>query len=358
MKKLMLIISIFCCMFIFGACNNVNKTNLDNNSRKERIKYTDTFFNYFDTISTIIAYTESEREFEDLKKLVKDELEKYHKYYDIYNEYEEVVNLKTINEKAKEKEIKVSKEIIDLLLFSKKLYQLSNKKVNIAFGSVLKIWHDKREEAKTNKIISLPSKEELKEANKSTDIDKIIIDEENSTVFIEDDNLSLDVGAIAKGYATEQVAKKIKEKGYKNVLLSVGGNVRAIGNKLNENFEEIPWSVGIQNPNKEEQKNVEVLNIEDKSLVTSGVYERFFEYEGKNYHHIINPKSLFPEEEFLSISIVTKDSGYADALSTAVFNMDLEEGKKFIENLEDVEAMWILKSEERIYSSKFEELLK
>ena len=139
------------------------------------------------------------------------------------------------------------------------------------------------------------------------------------------------------------------------MLLSVGGNVRAIGDKISDDGGHTPWAVGVQNPDlNADDQSVVVLDIKDKSLVTSGIYERYYTVDGKNYHHIINPDTLFPEHDYLSVSIVTKDSGVGDALSTAVFNMDLEAGKKFIEDYEGVEAMWILPDMSLVYSSGFE----
>ena len=247
-------------------------------------------------------------------------------------------------------------EVIDLLKFSKEMDVRTNGKVNIALGSVLKLWHDKREEGIANpQNASLPAMTDLQEAAKHTDINKIIIDEENSTVYLEDKDMRIDVGATAKGYSAEQVAKYMEEKGYTNMLLSVGGNVRAIGDKISDDGGHTPWAVGVQNPDlNADDQSVVVLDIKDKSLVTSGIYERYYTVDGKNYHHIINPDTLFPEHDYLSVSIVTKDSGVGDALSTAVFNMDLETGKKFIEDYKGVEAMWILPDMSLVYSSGFE----
>ena len=101
-------------------------------------------------------------------------------------------------------------------------------------------------------------------------------------------------------------------------------------------------------------QSIVAMEIEDLSLVTSGVYERFYMVDGKSYHHIINPDTLFPGNEYLSVSILTSDSGVGDALSTAVFNMDLETGKNFIENYAGVEAMWVLPDMTQVYSSGFE----
>ncbi len=326
-------------------------------SAKEQKKYSAQFLELFNTITEIVAYSDSKEDFSAFAQLIYDNLEEYHKLYDKYNDYDGINNIKTINDNAGIKPVKVDQRIIDLLLFSKNQYQLSEGKVNIAMGSVLEIWHEYREDGINNpETALLPSMEQLEAANIHTDIDKLIIDEASSTVYLSDANMRLDVGAIAKGYATEQVSLIAKDNGYKNFLLSVGGNVRSMGTKGPK--KEL-WSVGIQNPDKtSEKKSLFTLSLTNLSLVSSGNYERYYTVNGKIYHHIINPVTLMPAEYFTSVSIVCEDSGLADALSTIIYNMPLEEGKALIESLEDVEALWVLPNGEIEYSEHFEELIK
>ena len=312
-------------------------------SVKEQKKYSAQFLELFNTITEIIAYSDSKEDFSAFAQLIYDNLEEYHKLYDKYNNYDGINNIKTINDNAGIKPVKVDQRIIDLLLFSKNQYQQSEGKVNIAMGSVLEIWHEYREDGINNpETASLPPMEQLEAANMHTDIDKLIIDEASSTVYLSDANMRLDVGAIAKGYATEQVSQIAKNNGYKNFLLSVGGNVRSMGTKGPK--KEL-WSVGIQNPDKtSEKKSLYTLSLTNLSLVSSGNYERYYTVNGKVYHHIIDPVTLMPAEYFTSVSIVCEDSGLADALSTTIYNMPLEEGKALIESLEDVEALLVLYS--------------
>ena len=140
------------------------------------------------------------------------------------------------------------------------------------------------------------------------------------------------------------------------MLISVGGNVRAIGGRgsLSE-----PWRVSIRNPNEAEQEdkpNLTILNLTQASLVTSGVYERYYMIDGERYHHIIDPVSLVPENHYLSVSIVTPDSGLADAITTALFNWTVEEGLAFIETMDDTEAIWVLNDGTEITSPGFRAL--
>ncbi len=334
---------------------------------KKPTRYQAQFLELFDTVTTIIGYADSKEEFSEFAQSVHDILEQYHELYDIYNDYEGVNNIKTINDNAGIAPVKVDRKIIDVLLKSKEAYTLSQGKKNIAFGAVLRVWHEYREAGLADPDnASLPDMELLKEKALHTDINKVIIDEEASTVYLEDPEMSLDVGAIAKGYATEQVVQQLNAKGYYNALISVGGNVRAMGSKgidLRETDasgkESIPWSVGIQNPDQEsDNQYIELLDLRDKSLVSSGDYERYYTVNGKRYHHIINPETLMPADYFTAVSIVTEDSGWADALTTVIFNMPYEDGLKLIEGLSDTEALWVFQDGSLKYTDGFAAYLK
>jgi thiamine biosynthesis lipoprotein len=320
-------------------------------------KYQGSFLFLFNTITEIVAYTKNQDEFSELANFIHEELEIYHQLYDKYNSYDGINNIKTINDNAGKEPVKVDKKIIDLLKYSINAYELTNETVNIAMGSVLEIWHDYRTMGIDDPMNAvLPPMELLEEANKHTDPDKLIIDEANSTVLLLDSDMRLDVGAIAKGYATELVVSAAIDKGYTDFLLSVGGNVRAVGGKGKE---KTPWSVGIQNPDKDsEQHSIFTLALSDLSLVASGDYERYYTVDGNKYHHIIDPNTLMPSEYFVAVSIICEDSGVADVLSTAIYNMPFEDGLAIIESLENTEALWIFHDGSMKNSKGFEALIK
>ncbi len=330
------------CMLVSG-CSRRPEASLN--------RYDAQFLGVFDTVTSMVGYAEDEDTFTDYAQELKQELETYHKLYDIYHEYEGMNNLKTINDQAGVEPVKVDEKIIDMLGEAIEMYGQTGGKVNIAMGSVLSVWHDYREAGLADpEHASLPSMEELKAAAEHMDITKVQIDHENSTVYLADPDMSLDVGAIGKGYAAEMACKKLKEEGLQNALVSVGGNVRAIGAKAGGE----KWKVGIQNPDlSSEEQYLYRLEIEDMSLVTSGTYQRFYQVEGKRYHHIINPDTLTPWDRYESVSILCEDSGLADALSTAVFNMEPEEGKALVESLEGVEALWLYPDGTELSTSGF-----
>jgi thiamine biosynthesis lipoprotein len=201
----------------------------------------------------------------------------------------------------------------------------------------------------------LPSMEELQAAAKHTSIEDVVIDEAASTVYLKDPAMSLDVGAVGKGYAVEQVCRLAEQQGFTSGLVSIGGNVRAIGSKGKNQ----PWDVGIQNPDKESANTyLNVVNLSGMSLVSSGGYERYYTVNGKDYNHIIDPQTLYPAEYFRDVTILCQDSGLADALSTAIFTMPFDEGLALIESLPGVEALWVLPSGELKYSSHFKDYVK
>ncbi len=343
MKKcisgLIVLCLVFSSVFSFSSCNASILTRYD-------VKY----FDYFDTVTTIIGWEESQEDFNKVCREIKTELDFYNKLYTIYLSFDDVNNACTINQltDGAHNVVEVDEALIDLLSFCKEMYNKTNGKVNIAMGSVLSIWHKYRENGKKNpEKATLPDINELKSASENTDINDIIIDEENNTVFLNDPNMTLDLGAIAKGYAVEKVAEYLISKGITGYCLNVGGNTRVIGDSNGD-----PWKVGIEDPSGNDDY-VEILNIQNKSVVTSGNYQRFYKVKGKNYHHIIDPETLMPGEKYTSVSIVTEDSGYADALSTMLFLTDFEEGFEFVENTDDLEALWILPDGEVKYSSGF-----
>lgn len=346
MKKIIAVISSLVLLAVsFTGCS------------KKKQRYEAQFLSLFDTMTQIVGYADNKSEFEEFANYIHSELLVYHELYDIYNDYDGINNIKTINDNAGKKPVSVDRKIIDLLIFAKEEYKLTDGAFNVAMGSVLSIWHDYREDGiNSPQSAQLPPMEKLNEASQHTDINNIIIDEANSTVYLSDPLMSIDVGSVGKGYAVERVCTGAAEKGYDNALVSVGGNVRAIGHKADKDGN---WNVGIQNPDTEsENKNLYVMSIDNMSIVTSGDYQRYYTVDGKQYHHIINKDTLMPSEYFRAVTILTKDSGVADILSTAVFNMPYDEGIKLISSLDDTYALWVMKDGSMKYSDGFEKFIK
>lgn len=309
----------------------------------ELTRYQASFLGLFDTVTVIVGYASSEEAFEADAHAFRDLLSEYNELYDIYNDYDGVNNIKTINDNAGGDPVEVDQRIIDLLLFCRDMYERTEGKTNVMLGSVLSIWHDAREYGIENPLDSyLPEQDELEDANEHTAFDALVIDDENNTVQITDPLASLDVGAVAKGYAVQRVCETMPE----GLLVSVGGNVCATGPRPTDGS---AWRVGVQDPDGGVEDYVALLDISGGCLVTSGDYQRYYTVDGVRYHHIIDPDTLWPPTLWRAVSIVCDDSGVADALSTALFCMDRESGQKLLDEF-GAEALWIALDGSLIYS--------
>ena len=296
-------------------------------------QYTATFLELFDTVTTVIGRADTEEAFQAQANAIRDALARYHRLFDIYNDYEGIVNIKTVNDQAGKSPVTVDPAIIKLLQDCKTYYALTGGRVNVAMGSVLQLWHEARSDSlRDPQNAWLPDAAALRAAAAHTDLDSLVIDEANSTVFLTDPEVRLDVGAIAKGWATQQVA----ENAPSGMLISVGGNVCATGPKTADGS---PWVIGIQDPDNPD-KNLHSLYVTGGSLVTSGDYQRYFQVNGQTYHHIIDPATQMPAAYWRTVSVLCSDSGLADALSTGLFLMDLDQGKALAAQC-NAEVLWV-----------------
>jgi thiamine biosynthesis lipoprotein len=275
----------------------------------------------------------SDKDFERAAVLADNTFNKFHRLFDIYNLYEGINNIKTINDNAGKNPVEIDPELFEFLKFSKEMYYLTDGEVNIAMGAVLSIWHDYRAEGFGS---VLPDMAALEAAAEHTDIEKLILDEENLTAYLSDGEMSLDVGAVAKGYAVEKTGELLSAEGYDSFLINAGGNIKILGEKPDGSS----WKTGIKSPFEPDEVIFEFY-LSSSSVATSGGYERFYTVDGKRYHHIIDKETLMPAENFASVSVITKNAALADTLSTALFNMTLEQGKSLVSSLENVRAVWV-----------------
>lgn len=315
----------------------------------EKKIYDATFLTLFDTVTTIRGYAESEEAFSATAQAIHDDLLRYHRLFDIYNEYENLNNLKTVNDAAGIAPVEVDSAVIDLLTDCRSYYDLTGGMVNVAMGSVLSLWHEARTAGLNDPgNAKLPDMEKLEQAAEHRNFDAVIIDEANSTVFLSDPEMRLDVGAVAKGWAAQKAAENAPE----GLLISVGGNVCATGPKDESGT---PWVVGVNDPDGGDF--LHTIYVYGGSVVTSGDYQRNYMVEGNRYHHIIDPQTLMPGTLWRSVTVVCPDSGLADALSTALFLLPLEEGQKLLESC-NAEAMWVAADGSFAYSPGFETLIR
>lgn len=289
-------------------------------------RYSAAFADVFDTVADFTAYTGSQEEFDRVADAVHDELLRLHRIFDIYNEYDGLVNAKTLNKTAAKGPVEPPEELYELLELAKLWYDRSGGALNVAMGSVLSLWHDCREADEPY----LPDPDELSERAEHCDISKLILSD--GGVSFADPGMSIDLGALAKGYAAQKAAELAKSMGCDRFALSVGGNIVTCGEKSTG-----PWEIGIASPDGGILTSVKVAG---ECVVTSGDYQRYFEYGGVRYHHIIDPGTLYPANLWRSVTVISESSYDADALSTALFCLDLDSGKKFAGEF-GAEVIWV-----------------
>ena len=337
MKRLL---SFLLVCIVLAGCSSAKKA-------PEQKQYTASFLDVFDTVTSITGKAEDEEIFRTKTQSVHDALAEYHQLFDIYNSYDGINNLKTVNDNAGIAPVTVDSRIIALLKDCKVYYDLTGGMVNPAMGSVLQLWHVARNDGINDPANAyLPREDSLQEAAQHMKFDAVVIDETASTVYITDSNVRLDVGAVAKGWATQAVAETTPE----GLLISVGGNVCATGPKDQNGT---PWVVGIQNPDGGDNY-LHTVYLTKGSLVTSGDYQRAYVVDGELYHHIIDPSTLYPSTLWRSVTILCDDSGLADALSTALFLLPLEEGQALLDKTGAM-AMWVDRAGEIFYSPGFQD---
>lgn len=290
---------------------------------------------YMDTYIEVKLYDIDKNESDLIFKEIDNIYNKYHKLSDRYKSYDNFINIYYLNNTLKiDEEIEICNELKDLIDYGIKMYNKTNEYVDIALGNVIDVWKKYREEG-----TSIPGLFELKTSG-GTDINDIIL---NGNKFKRLSDVKIDLGGYAKGYVTELVGNYLEKEGYNKYLINAGGNV-----KVGTRYKDTKYLVGLEEPFNE--TNIyKKINVENTSVVTSGSYQRYYEYNDKNYNHIINPFTLFPENYTKSVTVITKDSGYADILSTYLFLLPIEDGIALVNKLDDVEAIWY---SDKIYKSE------
>ncbi len=317
-KKLLMLPLLIIVAFIFlSSCNNKSTNELSTPISSNGF--------FLGTIIDIKIYNDVDEEiFDNIFSI----LENIENKMSINLEESEVIN---INNNAGNSFVKVSDETFYVV--QKGLYysELSKGNFDISIGPLVKLWGIGTEDAK------VPTTEELNSTLENVNYKNVSIDEENSSVKLANGNMILDLGGIAKGYAADVIASYLQEQGVTSAIINLGGNVYALGSKGGKN-----WSLGVQNPFDSRGSYFGVLNVKDKTVVTSGIYERYFEENGVSYHHILSPYTGYPiNNSLVSVSIITDNSIDADALSTTTFSLGLQEGINLIESIENTEAIFV-----------------
>ncbi len=288
-------------------------------------EYTENLY-YMDTYIYVKVYTGNKVHANEVLSGVEKIYKEYHELTNKYKEYKGVKNLYYLTyNTSKEETITIDKRLYELLEYGKDVYDVTNGLVDISMGNVLDIWKSYRDSK-----YGVPTLEELKSA-KTDSIEDIVLLEKNQIL---NNHVNIDLGAIAKGYVTELAAEYLEKEGVTKYIINAGGNVI-----VGDNDENDKYSIGIEDP--EDPTGIfKVIYGNNISVVTSGGYNRYYTWEGTRYSHIINPKTLFPDNYVKSVTVICRSSKFADVLTTMLYMMDVDSGLDYINNLEGVEAIW------------------
>lgn len=237
-----------------------------------------------------------------------------------------------INANAGIAPVVVSEDTLEMIVRGLYYAERSKGRFDISILPLVTLWGIGTDRAE------VPTPEAIEENLALIGFEQVEVQADTKSVFLPNVGMGIDLGAIAKGVAADSVVAMLKAGGVKRGIVNLGGNVIVIGDKTDGT----PWRIGIQNPMNMRGEYIGIAAVADKTVVTSGVYERYFEADGKRYHHILNTETGYPVENGLaSVSIIAETSADADALSTAAFASGLQEGLALIESVPGVEALFI-----------------
>lgn len=251
-----------------------------------------------------------------------------------FKDYSEISKINTYA--GKEPQI-VSKDTYFVIKKAVEYCSLSEGAFDITIRPLVNLWGIGRAEAR------VPGSNEIEKSRELVNYKDIVLNKKNNSIFLKNEKQEIDVGGIAKGYAADEVKNILMKNNIKNAIIDLGGNVFALGKKEDGT----PWRVGIQDPLKSRGEFVGVITAINKSIVTSGNYEKYFIQEGKTFHHIINPSTGYPSEsDIISVTIISDYSIDGDGLSTGVYIMGLHKAIRLIERINGVDAIFITKDKE------------
>lgn len=280
---------------------------------------------YFDTVIQIEAWGTKASTLEHCKTICEG-------YENLFSNKIETSEISKINASAGNP-VKVSEETLELISRGIDYCELSGGKFDITIAPLSDLWN-----FTDNPNGNLPEQSAIEEARSHVGYKTIQVDKDSCTVTLNDPQAKIDLGGIAKGYIADRLKAYLKSEGVEHALINLGGNVLALGTA----YDGTPFRIGIQKPFDEQNSTIDILEIEDRSVVSSGIYQRYFEKDGTIYHHILNPETGYPySNNLLQATIISDRSMDGDALSTCCFALGLNDGSTLIESLDHVQAIFV-----------------
>lgn len=246
-----------------------------------------------------------------------------------------------VNQNAGISPVRVSAETFNLIERSLRISQITQGAFDITYGSI-----DKRLWNFDQHMTSLPDKETAKNMVRLINYRNVMLDRENSTVFLKEKGMRIGFGGIGKGYAAECAKKVMKEQGVTSGVVNASGDLTTWGLQPNGRL----WTIGIANPDARHEV-FSYISVSDMAVATSGNYEKFVMIDGKKYSHTINPRTGLPVTGIKSVTIITTNAEIADAMATPVMIMGIRTGLDMIDQIKDIEAV-IIDDNDMMYTSK------
>lgn len=331
-KAISLLIGIFLIFSLIGCTNSK-----DDSNPLSKTEY------FMGTVVTVTLYDNKS------EKIIDKAFEEVKKIEQLVSINMEGTELDEVNNNAGIKPVKVSDDTYNIIKKGLEYSSLTHGSFDITIGPLVKLWSIGLPEAK------VPTLDEIKGTLKYINYKDVEINDSEKTVFLKKPGMIIDLGGIAKGYTADVIAQTLKDEGVEKAIIDLGGNVYALGEKSENTL----WRIGIQNPDQTRGEIVGSINVKDKSIVTSGIYERFIEQDGVKYHHILSPETGYPyDNEIAGVTIISDKSIDGDALSTSVFSMGITKGLEFINSLPDTEAIFITKDHKIYLTEGSQEIFK
>jgi len=297
-------------------------------------------------LNTIVSVNIYDKQEEKLLDECFDLIAKYEAIYSRTVESSELYALNSGSASHNGLTYQISEEMSDILQYGLYYSKLSDGAFDISVAPITSLWDFTAFNPK------VPSREDIANALSYVNYEYIQLNE--TQVTFSKQGVGIDFGAIAKGYIADKVKEYLLANGVKSAMINLGGNVLCVGEKIDGT----PFKVGIQKPFDDRNETIAIIEISDLSVVSSGIYERYFNLDGVSYHHILNPKTGYPyENELVSVTIISKASVDGDGLSTTCFALGLEKGLELINSLTDAYAVFITKDYEIYYSDGFKDFV-
>ncbi|WP_415776332.1 FAD:protein FMN transferase [Shewanella oncorhynchi] len=306
---------------------------------------------YFGTSITIDIYEADEQKAYNALCHALNVVQEYHYLGSNFSTYPGFTNIQSINN-APEQRHKIDPKLTELLASSIEWHRITQGRFNIALAPVLEVWRSYRKRCQQGRTCELPRDEELAQAAKHININNIKLDSQSNTIQMQA-GMKLDLGGIAKGWMVEKVYEQLKADHIGAFMINAGGNIRHFGTHPDGRL----FTTAIENPlirkyqlTQSDNLNIsqddiyyEVIQGENITIVSSGNYLNYYKVNGKEYHHIIDPTTLYPKAEGISVSVIMKENPIlADVISTSLFLLPMPEAQALIKKIGNIEAVWFL----------------